>query len=250
MMQKLNSKAILSAVLALAVSSLFCFSSLTSYASNNAAEPPTADSAARGFTKSPAGVLTGTGTLSLNGMSTEPGATVFSGSIITTGHDGIASIDLGPVGRFIVRPRTTVTVTLSAGTAMISGRAKATRVNVVRGELLVSSPGANRLLKSGEDAIFADSIQASMSGDTVFTIQDQGAQKDSGQKDPGAQPDPNTPGQNPTPTPSPSPKKKTAVMVPWWGWAGLAAAAGGIAAGMATHGAEQPSLNRVSSTLP
>jgi hypothetical protein len=250
MMQKLNSKAILSAVLALAVSSLFCFSSLTSYASNNPVEPSDGDSAARGFTKSPAGVLTGTGTLSLNGISTEAGATVFSGSIITTGHDGIASIDLGPVGRLVVRPRTTVTVTLSPGTAMITGRAKITRINVVRGELLVSSPGANRLLKSGDDAIFADSVQASMSGDTVFTIQDQAGQKDPGQKDPGAQPDPNNPGQNPAPTPSPSPRRKRAVIVPWWGWFGLAGAAGGIAAGMASHGNETPSPNRVSPSLP
>jgi hypothetical protein len=133
---------------------------------------------------------------------------------------------------------------------MITGQAKVTRINVVRGELLVSSPGANRLLKSGEDAVFADSIQASMSGDTVFTILDQSSQKDTPQKDPGAQPDPNTPGQNPTPTPSPSPRRKTAVIVPWWGWVGLAAAAGGIAGGLATHGSETPTQNRVSSTLP
>ena len=249
-MQKSDSKAIMSAVLALAVSSLFCLSSLTSYANNSPLEGDRADSTASAFTKSPAGVLTGTGALSLNGLSAEPGATVFSGSIITTGHDGIASIDLGPVGRFVVRPRTTVTVTLSPGTAMITGQAKVTRINVVRGELLVSSPGANRLLKSGEDAVFADSIQASMSGDTVFTIQDQSSQKDTPQKDPGAQPDPTTPGQSPTPTPSPSPRTKTAVIVPWWGWLSLAAAAGGIAGGLATRGSETPTQNRVSSTLP
>jgi hypothetical protein len=133
---------------------------------------------------------------------------------------------------------------------MITGHAKATRIHVVRGELLVSSPGANRLLKSGDDAVFAESVQASMSGDTVFTIQDQGSQKDPGQKDPAAQPDPNNPGQNPAPTPSPSPRRKRAVIVPWWGWFGLAAAAGGIAAGMAGNGNENPSPNRVSSTLP
>jgi len=250
MMQKCNSKAVLSAVLALAVSSLFCLSSLTSYASNSPAESGDADSAARGFAKSPAGVLTGTGTLSLNGMATESGATVFSGSIITTGQDGIASIDLGAVGRFIVRPGTTVTVTLSPGTAMINEQARATRINVVRGELLVSSPGANRLLKSGDDAVFAESVQAIMNGDTVFTIQDQGAHKDPGQKDPAAQPDPSNPGQNPAPTPSPSPRRKRAVIVPWWGWFGLAGAAGGIAAGMAGHGDETPSPNRVSSSQP
>jgi ferric-dicitrate binding protein FerR (iron transport regulator) len=185
--------------------------------------------------------------MSLNGISTEAGATVYSGSIITTGHDGIASIDLGPIGRFVVRPRTTITVTLGPGSARISDRAKATRINVLRGEVIVSAAGANRTLKSGDDAVFADSVEATMTGDTVFTIQDQGTSKDQGQKDPGAQ-NPNTP--LPTPSPSPSPRRKNAVIVPWWGWLGMAGAAGGIAAGIATHGGERSSTNRVSSSLP
>jgi hypothetical protein len=104
------------------------------------------------------------------------------------------------------------------------------------------------LLKSNEDASFADSIEATMNGDTVFTIQDQ-----SSPKDPGVQQDPNNPGQNPgnpTPSPSPNPKKKTSVIVPWWGWLGLAAVAGGIAAGVATDGGQGSAQNRVSSPQP
>src|SRR5262245_56573740 len=245
-MQKLNSKAVLSAVLALAVSSLFCLSSLTTFASNSEVTTD-ANRTPTGFSKSPAGVLAGTGTLALNGISTEAGATVFSGSIITTGHDGIATVDLGPVGRFVVRPRTSVTVTTSPGSATISDRARATRVSVMRGEVMVSSEGAALTLKSGENALFTDAIDATMSCDTVFTIQDQGAQKDQGQKDSGTR-DQNNPA--PSPSPSPNSKKKTAVMVPWWGWLGLAGTAGGIAAGIATHGGERTSQSRVSSTLP
>jgi hypothetical protein len=246
-MQTLNSKVVLSALLALAVSSLFCLSSLTTLANNNELGSSSEDVPVIAVTKAPAGVLGGTGTLSLNGISTGAGATVYSGSIITTGHDGIASIDLGAIGRFVMRPRTTVTVTLGEGSARISDRAKATRVNVLRGEVIVSSPGANRTLKSGDDAVFADSIEAIMTGDTVFTIQDQGTPNDSSSKDAGGQ-NPNTP--LPAPSPSPSPKRRNAVIVPWWGWLGLAGAAGGIAAGMATHGGERSSTSRVSSTLP
>jgi len=246
-MQTLNSKVVLSAVLALAISSLFCLSSLTTLANNNEISGSSEEAAVAAVGKAPAGVLNGTGTLSLNGISTEAGATVYSGSIITTGHDGIASIDLGAIGRFVVRPRTTVTVALGEGSARISDRAKATRVNVLRGEVIVMSAGANRTMRSGDDAVFADSIEAIMTGDTVFTIQDQGTPKDPGQKDAGTQ-NPNTP--LPSPSPSPSPKRRNAVVAPWWGWLGMAGAAGGIAAGIATHGGERSSTSRVSSTLP
>jgi hypothetical protein len=246
-MQRLNSKTVVSAVLALSVSSMFCFSSLTTFASYDEVRGSNGAPAVAGFTKAPTGVLTGTGTLSLNGISTEPGATVYSGSIITTGRDGIATIDMGPLGRFVVRPRTSITVTMSQGSATIADRAKAARVSVLRGEVTVNSAGANRTLKSGEDVIFADAIEATISNDTVFTIQDQTNQKDQTQKDPGAQ-DPNNP--VPSPSPSPSPKKKNAVIVPWWGWLGLAGTAGGIAAGVAAHGGERSSQNRVSSSQP
>src|SRR5262249_24738627 len=172
-MQTLNSRAVLSAVLALTVSTLFCLSSLTTFASNNELVSNNANRVAVGLTKSPTGVLGGTGTLSLNGISVGSGATVFSGSIITTGHDGIATVDLGPVGRFVVRPRTSVTVTTSQGSATISDRARATRLSVLRGEVTVTSAGASLKLKSGENALFTDAIEATMIGDTVFTIQDQ-----------------------------------------------------------------------------
>jgi hypothetical protein len=246
-MHTLNSKVVLSALLALAVSSLFCLSSLTTLANNNELSSSSDDAPVTAARIAPAGVLSGTGTLSLNGISTEAGATVYSGSIITTGHDGIASIDLGAIGRFVVRPRTTVTVTLGPGSAIICDRAKATRVSVLRGELIVMSAEANRTLKSGDDAVFAESIEATMTGDTVFTIQDQGTPKDHGPKDAGAQ-NPNIP--VPDASPSPSPKRRNAVIAPWWGWLGMAGAAGGIAAGIATHGGERSSANRVSSTLP
>src|SRR5262245_37055760 len=232
-MQKLNSKGLLSALLVVAVSSLFSFSSLTTLASNEEAGMSNIDesvTAARDRVTAPAGVLAGTGTLSLNGISAQSGATVFSGSIITTGHDGIASIDLGPVGRFVVRPRTSVTVTLNPTSATIADRAKGARVSVLRGEVSVTSAGASRVLKAGDDARFAESIEAAMTSDTVFTIQDQGAQKDQGQKDSSSQGPANP---TPSPSPSPSPKRRTAVIVPWWGWVGLAGAAGGIAAGVA-----------------
>jgi hypothetical protein len=245
-MQTLNSKVMLSALLALAVSSLFCLSSLTTLANNAELSSSNEEAPVTAARKAPAGVLGGTGTLSLNGISTEQGATVYSGSIITTGHDGIASIDLGAIGRFVVRPRTTVTVTLGPGSARISDRAKATRINVLRGEVIVTSAGANRTLKSGDDGVFADSIEATMTGDTVFTIQDQGTPKDQ-PRDAGAQ-NPGTP--LPSPSPSPSPRKKNAVIVPWWGWLSMAGAAGSIAAGIATNGGERSSSNRVSSTLP
>ena len=57
------------------------------------------------------GLLTGTGRIYVNGNPAEPGATVVSGSTVSTGPDSKAVVDLGPSGRLDLQSDTTVVVT-------------------------------------------------------------------------------------------------------------------------------------------
>ena len=57
------------------------------------------------------GLLTGTGRIYVNGNPAEPGATVVSGSTVSTGSDSKAVIDMGPSGRLELQSDTTVVMT-------------------------------------------------------------------------------------------------------------------------------------------
>ena len=128
------------------------------------------------------GLLTGTGRIYVNGNPAESGATVVSGSAVSTGSDSKAVIDLGPSGRLDLQSDTTVVVTAlptamwvnmdtcgtltqtlppgKAGQIIIFHRERV-RVSVSKGEAIVRH-GKNerqyseRLLKGVDNKTFDD----------------------------------------------------------------------------------------------
>src|SRR5215471_2955663 len=66
-----------------------------------------------------AATLMASGEVDINGYRAETGATVLSGSQITTRRNSIASVDLGPLGRVILRPDTGIQLNLAPGTARV-----------------------------------------------------------------------------------------------------------------------------------
>ena len=156
------------------------------------------------------GLLTGNGQVYVNGNPAESGATVVSGSTVSTGGDSKAVVDLGPSGRLELQADTTVVVTAlpnamwvnmdtcgnitqtlppgRAGQIIIFHREKV-RISVTRGEATVRH-GKNehqyseRLLKGvdsktfddqekkvyGEGKRFDDALIVTSAGDAVISI--------------------------------------------------------------------------------
>jgi hypothetical protein len=70
----------------------------------------------------PTGMLTGTGTLLVNGNAVQSGATVVSGSIVATDVNSDAVLDLGALGRINLRPSTEIRIVLSANRSEVELR--------------------------------------------------------------------------------------------------------------------------------
>jgi hypothetical protein len=70
----------------------------------------------------PTGMLTGTGTLLVNGNAVQSGATVVSGSIVATDVNSDAVLDLGVLGRINLRPSTEIRIVLSANRSEVELR--------------------------------------------------------------------------------------------------------------------------------
>ncbi|HJY84996.1 MAG TPA: hypothetical protein VKK81_28430 [Candidatus Binatia bacterium] len=177
-------------------------------------------------------ILMASGEVDINGYRAESGATVLSGSQVTTRRNSIASVDLGPLGRVILRPDTSIQLNLAPGTARVKTQAEHIRVVVLHGELSIVSGRGNYALADGEDIEFAGAIEAIPAGGTVFTVQNQGTNPAPGQ-------DPNQTGTNPPP------KKKKYTYPPWWGYVAFAGVAGGIAAGVIFDNDNGTSTSRV-----
>lgn len=163
-------RAVLSFVISLAVLSFF---SLSSYALSGGrdnpvpAERPAEPGPADG---TPTGVLTGSGLITLNGNPTRSGATIFSGSTIATGEDGVASIDLGHLGRVVLRPQSSVMLTLAADSVGARVLCQKVRIAVTRGQVEVKSPEIASI-RAGEEGRYTGTTEAFTLGGTNFLIE-------------------------------------------------------------------------------
>lgn len=157
------------AVLSLALSAVvLSFYSLSSYALSARAAGEQAEQA--NGNGAPTGVLTGSGLITVNGNPIRPGATILSGSTIATGADAVASIDLGDLGRVVLRPQSSVTLTLSAGLVEAKIPCDKVRIAVTRGEVEVRSP-ETATIRAGEEGRYSGATDAFTNGATNFVIQ-------------------------------------------------------------------------------
>lgn len=125
-------KGLLSLVLAVAVTSVF---SLRSFAAIE-----TKDNINNLVAQDCTGTLTVKGgTVTINGNPAQTGATVMSGSVISTGS-GAAVIDLGPAGRVEVGDHTTATIICVGGSVEVRTNCSKTKVECKRGQVDVKTP--------------------------------------------------------------------------------------------------------------
>jgi hypothetical protein len=185
-------RAVMSLALALAVASVF---TLSSFAASTTKEGPPGGNAGGRIRKTlldaPTGRLLGTGRITIDGDEARSGATVLSGSTIATGMDGYARIDLGSLGRFELRPNTTITLMFGADGVQVRMNGagltahslsadalcqvklldESTRLVVSSGQVKVDSAGDTRTLNSGQEARFSKGSEARTMGEAVFTAE-------------------------------------------------------------------------------
>lgn len=131
-------RASISLFLAIAVASMFTLRSFAAPEANKS----TGETAAQDCT----GTLTvKAGQVTINGNAAQTGATVMTGSVISTSSKGKAIIDLGALGRVEVGDNTTVTLTCVAGSLEIRTNCSKTEVEVRRGAVDVRAPKSENL---------------------------------------------------------------------------------------------------------
>ena len=147
-------------------------------------------------TTGPVGTLTGTGQMTVNDNAVQSGASVTNGSVVATGADGDASIDLGAWGRIQLRPNTTVRVLLApnrctlemlrcgslteivpegVATEVKMSHSQLMQVAALTGEAHVNNPGGkdgtdNLIVKAGESHALDHIQSVTASGQAIFTV--------------------------------------------------------------------------------
>ena len=135
---KIHPRASISLFLVIAVASVF---TLRSFAAPEA-HRSTGETAAQDCT----GTLTvKAGQVTINGNAAQTGATVMTGSVISTSSNGKAIVDLGALGRVEVGGNTTATLTCVAGSLEIRTNCSKTEVEVRRGAVDVRTPKTENL---------------------------------------------------------------------------------------------------------
>ena len=149
-------RASISLFLAIAVASMFTLRSFAAPEANKS----TGETAAQDCT----GALTvKAGQVSINGSATQTGATVMSGSVISTSSHGKAIIDLGALGRVEVGDNTTITLTCVAGLLEVRSSCSKTEVEVKRGVVDVRAPKAETLT-AGKKAKYDGAVDVTSTG--------------------------------------------------------------------------------------
>ncbi len=141
----------ISFALSMVVATVFTFSSFAAPAVTN----PVADPV---LVQDCTGTLTvKSGHVNINGNAAQTGATVMTGSIISTGSNGKAIIDLGAMGRVELGDNTTVTLTCGGSLLEIRSQCSKTEVEVRAGSVNVISPKTETLV-AGKKETYGDSV--------------------------------------------------------------------------------------------
>ena len=131
-------RASVSLVLAMAVISVFTLRSFASPDAVSAGDPNPPQNCTGSLTVA-------SGKVSINGNPAQTGATVLTGSVLTTNSNGKAIIDLGALGRVEVGDSTTITLTCTAGLLEVRTNCSRTEVEVRQGTVDVKSPKVEQL---------------------------------------------------------------------------------------------------------
>ena len=222
-LSEIKMKGSVSLLLSLTMATAFSASSLAAPSAQQARSEtvPTASSA-QNLTGSLAGTsllpaLTGQLTVkngkkvTVDGNNAETGATILSGSRLTTGNDEVAIVDLGDLGRIEIRDDTSVVITFAPGMVHIKSECDRTRIEVTRGEVDVKQPTVEVLLANNkgtdkeDDETYGGSVEATTNGATDFIVDCRG-------------------------------KKGAFIWAGWWGIAGLVGVGAAIAVGVVVGG--------------
>jgi len=187
---KIRFRAVVSMALALVVAIVFTLSSFAASTRKGLTGGNVGGRVSKTLLDAPTGRLVGTGRITIDGDEARSGATVLSGSIISTARDGNAGVDLGPLGRFELQPNTTITLmftpssvqvrmngggltahTLPGVSCRVTLMSAYTKVMVASGEVKVNSAGTDRNLVSGQESRFMLGSEATTMGESVFTAE-------------------------------------------------------------------------------
>ena len=119
------------------------------------------------------------GTITINGNAAQTGATVMSGSTISTSSNGKAVVDLGPLGRVEIGGGSTVTLTCVGGSLQIRTTCVRTEVDVKSGSLNVTAPTA-KTVAAGSDETFTGGIEANSTGAIDVKVECEGRRAGAG----------------------------------------------------------------------
>ena len=119
------------------------------------------------------------GSITINGNAAQTGATVMSGSTISTSSNGKAVVDLGPLGRVEIGEGSTVTLTCVGGSLQIRTTCVRTEVDVKSGSLNVTAPTA-KTVAAGSDETFTGGIEANSTGAIDVKVECEGRRAGAG----------------------------------------------------------------------
>jgi hypothetical protein len=161
------SKALMSLFLTMAVATVFTIRSFASPDLSKVAEVPT-------LAQDCTGTLTvNAGRVSINGNAAQTGATVMTGSMISTDSKGKATIDLGTAGRVELGESTAITLICIGSSIEIRSNCSKTEVEVRRGTLEVKTPKAETLI-AGKEHKYDGAFDATSAGGIDVKIECEG----------------------------------------------------------------------------
>lgn len=160
-MKSRYAKAILSLALAVTVTSVFSLRSFAAIETPTGAVEPNAQTC---------GTLTvKAGTVTINGNTSQTGATVMNGSVVSTGA-GEAVIDMGPAGRIELGDHTTATVICAGGSVRVRTTCDKTKIEVKAGQVAVETPKAETL-SAGKTETYDGAVDASAAAGVDMEIE-------------------------------------------------------------------------------
>lgn len=146
-------RASISVVLAIAVATVFTLRSFAAPEVSKGEVDPT-------VVQDCTGTLTvKSGSVTINGNAAQTGATVMTGSTLSTSSNGNVIVDLGAAGRVELGDHTTATITCAGGLVQIRTNCSKTEVEVRKGTLNVTQPSTETLI-AGKKQKYGGSIDA------------------------------------------------------------------------------------------